>query len=112
MGQEKSLRVQPEVSHDRTQPLGIDLRVVGVCCDTLMAQERLHVAHAGFAFVDQERGSMTQGCAEITGARPLWQASLIRALNALLLKKRALPTKKDERRSREVDPHSAAVARL
>ena len=31
--------MQPEVSDDRAQPLGIDVRVAGGCCDALMAQE-------------------------------------------------------------------------
>ena len=36
-GKKKRLRVQPEVSHDRAQPLAIDVRVARGCCDTLMA---------------------------------------------------------------------------
>ena len=32
---------------DRAQPLGIDVRVARGCCDTFMAQERLHVAQVG-----------------------------------------------------------------
>jgi hypothetical protein len=60
-GKKKSLRVQPEVSHDRAQPLGIDVRIASGCCDTLMAQEGLHVAQVGSALVEQERsGRMPQ----------------------------------------------------
>ena len=41
MGKKKSLGVQPEVSHERTQPLGINVRVARSCCNTLMDEERL-----------------------------------------------------------------------
>jgi hypothetical protein len=62
MGQKKSLRVQPKVSDLRAQPLGIDVRVARGCCDTLMAQERLHVAQVGSPLVEKERGGhMPQG---------------------------------------------------
>ena len=53
--------MQPEVSHERAQPLGIDVRVTRGGCDTLMAQERLDIAQVGSALVEQERGGrMTQ----------------------------------------------------
>src|SRR5258707_15054751 len=42
-GKKKRLRIQPEVSHERAQPLGIDVRVTRGGCDTLMAQERLDI---------------------------------------------------------------------
>ena len=48
--------MQPEVSHERAQPLGIDMRVTRGGCDTLMAQERLHIAQVGSPLVEQERG--------------------------------------------------------
>ena len=45
--------MQPEVSHERAQPLGIDVRVTRGGCDTFMA--------AGSALVEQEGGGrMTQ----------------------------------------------------
>ena len=47
--------MQPEVSHERAQPLGIDVRVTRGGCDTLMAQERLDIAQVGSALVEQER---------------------------------------------------------
>ena len=34
-------------SPDRAQPLGIDVRLARGCCDTLIVQERLHVAQLG-----------------------------------------------------------------
>jgi hypothetical protein len=53
--------VQPEVSDERAQPLGIDVRVARGCCDALMAEERLHVAQVGSALVEKEGGGrMTQ----------------------------------------------------
>src|SRR4029077_21051070 len=54
-GKKKRLRIQPEVSQERAQPLGIDVRVTRGGCDTLMAQERLDIAQVGSAFVEQER---------------------------------------------------------
>ena len=61
MGKRK-LRVRPEVSHDRAQPLGIDVRVARGRCDALMAQEGLHVAQVGSALVEEEGGGrMPQG---------------------------------------------------
>jgi hypothetical protein len=54
--------VQPKVSRDRTQPLGINVRVARRCCDTLMAKKRPHVAQVGSALVEKERGGrMPQG---------------------------------------------------
>jgi hypothetical protein len=54
--------VESEVSHEHAQPLGIDVRVVRGCCDTLMAQEGLHVAQVGSPLVEQKRGGrMPQG---------------------------------------------------
>ena len=47
-----------------------------------------------------------RGWAEMTGTRARSQASLSRALKALLLKGRAVPARKDEHRSREVDSPS------
>jgi len=46
--------MQPEVSHERAQPLGIDVRVTRGGCDTLMAQERMDIAQVGSALVEQE----------------------------------------------------------
>ena len=40
---------------DRAQPLGIDVRVARGCCDTLIAQERLHVAQVGLWLQSQFR---------------------------------------------------------
>jgi hypothetical protein len=69
--------VQPEVSHDRAQPLGIDVRVARGCCDTLMAQEGLYVAQVGSPLVEQERGGrMPQGMAQTR--RPIRLGRLVR----------------------------------
>ena len=54
-GTEKELTSAAEVSHDCAQPLGIDVRVAGGCCDTLMGQERLDVAQVGSALVARQR---------------------------------------------------------
>jgi hypothetical protein len=70
MGQKKSLRVQPEISHDRAQPLGIDVRVARGCCDALMAQERLDVAQVGSALVEKERGGRMPQVARGNNQRP------------------------------------------
>jgi hypothetical protein len=57
--------MQPEVSHERAQPLGIDVRVTRGGCDTLMAQERLDIAQIGSALVEKEGGGrMTQRMSE------------------------------------------------
>ena len=56
----------------------------------------LHVTQVGSALVEQERrGGMPRGCAEMTGTRARSHASLIRALNAWLLKGSAVPAGKD-----------------
>jgi hypothetical protein len=47
----KRLRVPPEVSHERAEPLGINVRVASGGCQALMAQQRL-VAQVGSALVD------------------------------------------------------------
>ena len=44
MGRKRSLRAEPEVSYERAQPLGIDVRVARCRRDALMAQEGLDVA--------------------------------------------------------------------
>jgi hypothetical protein len=78
------------------------VRVARGCCDTLMAQERL-VAQVGSALVEKERrGRMPQGMSEMTGTRARWQASLRRALNALLLNGAPSRPGKTSARSREV----------
>jgi len=105
--------VQPEVSNDRAQPLGIDVRVAHGCCDTLMAQERPHVAQVGSSLVEQERGGrMTQGGARITGTRARWQPSLMRALNAWLLNGAPSLPGKTSADPAKLTPHPAAAARL
>ena len=54
--------MQPEVSHERAQALGIDVGVARGRCDTFMAQERLDVAKVGSALVEEEGGGgMPQG---------------------------------------------------
>jgi hypothetical protein len=47
MGNKRKLRVQAEVSDDRAQPPGMNVGVARRCRDTLMAEERLHVAKIG-----------------------------------------------------------------
>ena len=54
--------MEPEVCDDRAESLGIHVRVTRGGCDALMAQEGLHVAQVGSAFVEEEcRGRMPQG---------------------------------------------------
>ena len=54
--------MEPEVSDDRSESLAIHVRVARGGCDTLMAQEGLHVAQVGSALVEKEcRGRMPQG---------------------------------------------------
>jgi len=71
MGKKRELRVQPEVSYDRAQPLGIDVRVASRCCDALMAQERLHVAQIGSTLVEEGRRPLHTG--RIGSVRPIRQ---------------------------------------
>ena len=61
--------MQPEVSHERAQPLGINVRVARDCCDALVAEESIKDwvqrcssaqrvgGNRGHAFVDGGRAS-------------------------------------------------------
>ena len=103
-------RMQPEVSHDRAQPLGIDVRVARGCCDTLMAQECLHVAQVGSAFVEQERRRrMPKGMCGNDRHPSTLTGELDPDVECLVAKGSAVTARKDERRSREV--HSPARSR-
>ena len=54
--------MEPEVSDERAQQHGIDVRVARGCCDTLMAEELLDVTRVSSALVEKERGDrMPQG---------------------------------------------------
>ena len=107
MGKKRRLRVQPEVSHDRTQPLAIDVRVARGCCDTLMAKEGLHVAQVGSPLVEKERGGrMPQGMGGNDRHPRALAGELEASVEGLVAKGRAVPARKDERRSREVDSPS------
>ena len=58
--------MQPEASHERAQPLRIDVGVARGRCDALMAQKGLHVAQVGSALVEEEGcGGMPQGMESI-----------------------------------------------
>jgi hypothetical protein len=113
MGKRK-LRVQPKVSDQRAKSFGIDVGVARGCCDTLMAQEGLDVVQVGSPLVEQERGGrMPQGMSgNDWHPRPL-ASELEACVECLVAKGRAVPARKDERRSREVNsPTTAAAARL
>ena len=70
-------------------------------------------ACSGSALVEKERsGYMPQGCAEITGTRARWQASLRRALNALWLKGAQSRPGKTSADPAKLIPPPAAAARL
>jgi len=74
--------MEPEVSDDRAESLGIHVRVTRVGCDAFMAQENLHVAQVGSALVEKEcRGRMPQGMRGNMQVRPRTAApcSLLRA---------------------------------
>ena len=101
-GKKKRLRIQPEVSHERAQPLGIDVRVTRGCCDTLMAQERLDIAQVGSALVEQEGGGRMAQRMSGNNRHPRTLAGELEAcVEGLVAKGRAVPAWKDERRSRE-----------
>ena len=51
MGNEE-LPVQPEVSDQGAEPLGIDVRVASRCCQALVPKKRLHVTQIGPALVE------------------------------------------------------------
>jgi hypothetical protein len=69
-----------------------------------MAQERLDVAQVGSALVEQEHGSrMTQGVRGNNRHPRALAGELDTCVECLVAKKRAIPDRKDERRSREVD---------
>ena len=96
--------MQPEVSDQGAEPLGINVRVARRCCDALVSQERLHVTQVGSALVEQERrGRMPKGM----GGNYRHPSSLARELDSrverLIAKGRAVPARENERRSREVD---------
>lgn len=96
--------MQPEVSHDRAQPLGIDVRVARGCCDALMAQEGLDVAQVGSALVEKERGGrMAQGMSGNNWHPRTLAGELEACVESLVAKGRAVPARKDERRFREVN---------
>jgi hypothetical protein len=59
--EEKRLRVEPEVSDERAQSLGINVRVARGCCDALMAQERLDIAQVGSALSFSRATGFTSG---------------------------------------------------
>jgi hypothetical protein len=92
--------VQPEVSDERAQPLGIDVRVPRGGCDALMAQERLDVAQVGSALVEEERGGrMTQGVRGDNRYPRALAGELEACVEGLVAKGRAVPARKDERGS-------------
>jgi hypothetical protein len=106
-GKKKRLRKQPEVSNERAQPLGIDVRVTRGGCDTLMTKEGLNVAKVGSALVENERGGrMPQGMGGNDRHPRALAGELEACIEGLVAKGGAVPARKDERRSREVDSPS------
>ena len=99
--------MEPEVSDDRSESLAIHVRVARGGCDTLMAQEGLHVAQVGSALVEeQRRGRMPQGMRGNHGHPRTLTGELEACVEGLVAKGRAVPARKDERGSREVDSPS------
>jgi len=93
-----------DISDDRAQPLAIDVRVARGGCDALMAQKRLYVSQIGSALVEKEcRGRMPQGMSGNNGRPRSLAGELEARVECLVAKLRAVPARKDERRSREVD---------
>ena len=100
----EELRAQPEVPDQRAKPLGIDLRVTCRCCQTLMPKEGLDVTQVGSALVEQQRrGCMPQGMGGNDRHPSAFAGELDPGVERLIAKGRAVPARKDERRSREVD---------
>jgi hypothetical protein len=94
-GKKKRLRMQPEVSHERAQPLGIDVRVTRGGCDTLMAHEPLDIAQVGSALVEQEGGDrMTQRMSGNNRHPRTLTGELEACVEGLVAKGRAVPAGK------------------
>ena len=99
--------MEPEASHDRAQPLGINVGVARGGGDTLMAQERLDVAQVGSPLVKQESGGrMPQGMSGNDRHPRALAGELEASVKGLVAKGRAIPARKDERRSCKVDSPS------
>ena len=103
--------MQPEVSDDRAESLGIHVRVARGGCDALMAQEGLDVAQVGSALVEKEcRGRMPQGMSGNDRHPRTLAGELEPGVEGLVAKGRAVPARKDERASpRNRFPHPAAA---
>jgi hypothetical protein len=72
-----------------------------------MAQERLHVAQIGSTLVEEERGGrMPQGMSGNNRHPRALAGELEACVEGLVAKGRAVPARKDKRRSREVDSPS------
>ena len=96
--------MQSEVSHERAQPLGINVRVARGCCNTLMTEERLDVEQVGSALVKKEGGGrIPQGVSGNDWYPRALAGELEAYVEGLVAKGRAIPARKDQRRSREVD---------
>ena len=99
--------MEPEVFDDRAESLGIHVRVTRGSCDALMAQEGLHIAQVGSALVEKEcRGRMPQGMRGDDRHPRALAGELEASVKGLVAKGRAIPARKDERGSREVDSPS------
>jgi hypothetical protein len=107
MGNKRKLRVQAEVSDDRAQPPGMNVGVAHRCRDTLMAEERLHVAQVGSPLVEKEsRGRMTKRMSGNHWHPRTLAGELEACVEGLVAKGRAVSARKDERRTRKVDSPS------
>jgi hypothetical protein len=62
--------MEPEVSNDCAESLGIHVRVTRGGCDALMAQKGLDVAQVGSAFVEEECRSQLAPGAPLRTADP------------------------------------------
>ena len=96
--------MEPEVCDDRAESLAIHVRITRSGRDALIAQERLDVAQVGSAFVEEEcRSRMPQGMGGNDWHPRALAGELEPSVKGLVAKGSAVPTRKDERGSREID---------
>ena len=89
--------MQPQVSDDRAESLGIYVRVTRRGCDALMAQEGLHVAQVGSALVEKEcRGRVPQGMGGDDRHPRALAGELEPCVEGPVAKGPAVPARKDE----------------
>ena len=110
MGNEE-LPVQPEVSDQGAEPLGIDVRVTRRCCQALVPKKRLHVTQVGSALVEEERrGRMPKWMSGDDRHPSACSSKLDPGVECLIAKGSAVAAGKGEWRSRKIySPHPAAA---